>query len=164
MFATCVPGYSCEPHNNPADFFLDVINGDFTATTMTKVHGSDGNGINFNAPLKLHLRSLDLTVWVTGFLLTKLTVFWSSRRFWRMLSCGMQNKSQAQPGSHLDGEGPLKGAEFFLLCFVNISLYLLNQKVFLSPSYLIRVSNIKRRSCFCVTQLNKVVKHVSMYT
>uniref|UniRef100_A0A8C7YGY6 Broad substrate specificity ATP-binding cassette transporter ABCG2 n=1 Tax=Oryzias sinensis TaxID=183150 RepID=A0A8C7YGY6_9TELE len=29
-------GYSCEPHNNPADFFLDVINGDFTATTSTK--------------------------------------------------------------------------------------------------------------------------------
>ncbi|XP_070831263.1 broad substrate specificity ATP-binding cassette transporter ABCG2d [Chaetodon trifascialis] len=35
-------GYPCEPHNNPADFFLDVINGDFTATTMTKVHGSEG--------------------------------------------------------------------------------------------------------------------------
>ncbi|XP_047434836.1 broad substrate specificity ATP-binding cassette transporter ABCG2d [Mugil cephalus] len=34
-------GYSCEPHNNPADFFLDVINGDFTATAMTKVHGSE---------------------------------------------------------------------------------------------------------------------------
>uniref|UniRef100_A0A8D3DLT9 Broad substrate specificity ATP-binding cassette transporter ABCG2 n=1 Tax=Scophthalmus maximus TaxID=52904 RepID=A0A8D3DLT9_SCOMX len=29
-------GYPCEPHNNPADFFLDVINGDFTGTTMTK--------------------------------------------------------------------------------------------------------------------------------
>ncbi len=41
----CVPGYHCEPHNNPADFFLDVINGDSTATTMTKVHGSEGNGI-----------------------------------------------------------------------------------------------------------------------
>uniref|UniRef100_G3PZ54 Broad substrate specificity ATP-binding cassette transporter ABCG2 n=1 Tax=Gasterosteus aculeatus aculeatus TaxID=481459 RepID=G3PZ54_GASAC len=26
-------GYLCEPHNNPADFFLDVINGDSTATT-----------------------------------------------------------------------------------------------------------------------------------
>lgn len=38
----CVPGYPCEPHNNPADFFLDVINGDFTATT--KMHGSEGNG------------------------------------------------------------------------------------------------------------------------
>ncbi|KAG7497738.1 hypothetical protein JOB18_043164 [Solea senegalensis] len=24
-------GFSCEPHNNPADFFLDVINGDSTA-------------------------------------------------------------------------------------------------------------------------------------
>ncbi|XP_077575547.1 broad substrate specificity ATP-binding cassette transporter ABCG2d [Stigmatopora nigra] len=24
-------GYSCEPHNNPADFFLDVINGDFAS-------------------------------------------------------------------------------------------------------------------------------------
>ncbi|KAF0037289.1 hypothetical protein F2P81_010163 [Scophthalmus maximus] len=34
-------GYPCEPHNNPADFFLDVINGDFTGTTMTKVHSSE---------------------------------------------------------------------------------------------------------------------------
>ncbi|XP_035002886.2 broad substrate specificity ATP-binding cassette transporter ABCG2d [Hippoglossus stenolepis] len=34
-------GYPCEPHNNPADFFLDVINGDFTGATMTKVHGSE---------------------------------------------------------------------------------------------------------------------------
>ncbi|XP_034532463.1 broad substrate specificity ATP-binding cassette transporter ABCG2-like [Notolabrus celidotus] len=24
-------GYTCEPHNNPADFFLDIINGDSTA-------------------------------------------------------------------------------------------------------------------------------------
>ncbi|XP_018517067.1 broad substrate specificity ATP-binding cassette transporter ABCG2d [Lates calcarifer] len=32
-------GYPCEPHNNPADFFLDVINGDFSATT--KVHSSE---------------------------------------------------------------------------------------------------------------------------
>ncbi|KAK5865638.1 hypothetical protein PBY51_019890 [Eleginops maclovinus] len=32
-------GFPCEPHNNPADFFLDVINGDSTA--MTKVHGSE---------------------------------------------------------------------------------------------------------------------------
>lgn len=37
----CVLGYPCEPHNNPADFFLDVINGDFTATA--KMHSSEGN-------------------------------------------------------------------------------------------------------------------------
>ncbi|XP_005752693.1 broad substrate specificity ATP-binding cassette transporter ABCG2 [Pundamilia nyererei] len=27
-------GYICEPHNNPADFFLDVINGDSTAVVL----------------------------------------------------------------------------------------------------------------------------------
>uniref|UniRef100_A0A3P8Q8B9 ABC transporter domain-containing protein n=1 Tax=Astatotilapia calliptera TaxID=8154 RepID=A0A3P8Q8B9_ASTCA len=27
-------GYICEPHNNPADFFLDVINGDSTAVAL----------------------------------------------------------------------------------------------------------------------------------
>ncbi|XP_077074756.1 broad substrate specificity ATP-binding cassette transporter ABCG2 isoform X1 [Siphateles boraxobius] len=34
-------GYTCEPHNNPADFFLDVINGDSTAVTLNKLHNSD---------------------------------------------------------------------------------------------------------------------------
>uniref|UniRef100_A0A669AXJ0 ATP-binding cassette, sub-family G (WHITE), member 2a n=1 Tax=Oreochromis niloticus TaxID=8128 RepID=A0A669AXJ0_ORENI len=29
-------GYTCEPHNNPADFFLDVINGDSTAVALNK--------------------------------------------------------------------------------------------------------------------------------
>ncbi|XP_053163167.1 broad substrate specificity ATP-binding cassette transporter ABCG2-like [Hemicordylus capensis] len=29
-------GYECEPFNNPADFFLDVINGDSTAVAATK--------------------------------------------------------------------------------------------------------------------------------
>uniref|UniRef100_A0A7N8WPT9 Broad substrate specificity ATP-binding cassette transporter ABCG2-like n=1 Tax=Mastacembelus armatus TaxID=205130 RepID=A0A7N8WPT9_9TELE len=30
-------GYTCEPHNNPADFFLDVINGDSTALALRDV-------------------------------------------------------------------------------------------------------------------------------
>ncbi|KAL2098049.1 hypothetical protein ACEWY4_007256 [Coilia grayii] len=38
-------GYTCEAHNNPADFFLDVINGDSTATAPNKM---DTNGeVNF---------------------------------------------------------------------------------------------------------------------
>lgn len=31
------PGYTCEPHNNPADFFLDIINGDSTAFAIKKL-------------------------------------------------------------------------------------------------------------------------------
>ncbi|KAG1940411.1 broad substrate specificity ATP-binding cassette transporter ABCG2-like [Pimephales promelas] len=34
-------GYTCEPHNNPADFFLDVINGDSTAVTLNKLHNNE---------------------------------------------------------------------------------------------------------------------------
>lgn len=39
----CVWGYLCEPHNNPADFFLDVINGDSITTATTKA--SEGSSI-----------------------------------------------------------------------------------------------------------------------
>uniref|UniRef100_A0A672L464 ATP-binding cassette sub-family G member 2-like n=1 Tax=Sinocyclocheilus grahami TaxID=75366 RepID=A0A672L464_SINGR len=31
-------GYTCEPHNNPADFFLDVINGESTAVALNKLN------------------------------------------------------------------------------------------------------------------------------
>ncbi|KAL9852905.1 broad substrate specificity ATP-binding cassette transporter ABCG2 isoform 1-T1 [Geothlypis trichas] len=34
-------GYQCEPYNNPADFFLDIINGDSTAVAMNKADGSN---------------------------------------------------------------------------------------------------------------------------
>ncbi|XP_067379750.1 broad substrate specificity ATP-binding cassette transporter ABCG2 isoform X2 [Channa argus] len=34
-------GYTCEPHNNPADFFLDIINGDSTAVALSKVESED---------------------------------------------------------------------------------------------------------------------------
>ncbi|KAL7864150.1 hypothetical protein AOLI_G00155700, partial [Acnodon oligacanthus] len=30
-------GFICEPHNNPADFFLDVINGDFSAVNQNRL-------------------------------------------------------------------------------------------------------------------------------
>ncbi|XP_007571856.1 broad substrate specificity ATP-binding cassette transporter ABCG2 isoform X1 [Poecilia formosa] len=34
-------GYHCEAHNNPADFFLDVINGDSTAVTLSSLEEDD---------------------------------------------------------------------------------------------------------------------------
>ncbi|NWH94174.1 ABCG2 protein, partial [Aegithalos caudatus] len=34
-------GYQCEPFNNPADFFLDVINGDSTAVALNKTEESN---------------------------------------------------------------------------------------------------------------------------
>ncbi|NXX34735.1 ABCG2 protein, partial [Nicator chloris] len=34
-------GYQCEPYNNPADFFLDVINGDSTAVATNKADESN---------------------------------------------------------------------------------------------------------------------------
>nr|XP_055044667.1 broad substrate specificity ATP-binding cassette transporter ABCG2 isoform X1 [Misgurnus anguillicaudatus]XP_055044668.1 broad substrate specificity ATP-binding cassette transporter ABCG2 isoform X1 [Misgurnus anguillicaudatus] len=34
-------GYTCEAHNNPADFFLDIINGDSTAVTLNKLNDSE---------------------------------------------------------------------------------------------------------------------------
>ncbi|XP_067850614.1 broad substrate specificity ATP-binding cassette transporter ABCG2 [Heptranchias perlo] len=34
-------GYSCEPFNNPADFFLDIINGDATAMKSNEAEGHD---------------------------------------------------------------------------------------------------------------------------
>ncbi len=42
----CVSGYTCEPHNNPADFFLDVINGDSTAVALNKLYNNDGTTIS----------------------------------------------------------------------------------------------------------------------
>lgn len=34
-------GYECESHNNPADFFLDIINGDSTAVALNKLEEVD---------------------------------------------------------------------------------------------------------------------------
>ncbi|KFW07739.1 ATP-binding cassette sub-family G member 2, partial [Eurypyga helias] len=38
-------GYECEPYNNPADFFLDIINGDSTAVAMSKTDETNTESI-----------------------------------------------------------------------------------------------------------------------
>lgn len=43
MLMLClVLGFICEPHNNPADFFLDVINGDYSALSQEKLEDYTG--------------------------------------------------------------------------------------------------------------------------
>ncbi|XP_078453675.1 broad substrate specificity ATP-binding cassette transporter ABCG2 isoform X1 [Lampetra planeri] len=37
-------GYECEPYNNPADFFLDIINGDSTAVAAMRNEKCDDSG------------------------------------------------------------------------------------------------------------------------
>ncbi|XP_070710444.1 broad substrate specificity ATP-binding cassette transporter ABCG2-like [Pempheris klunzingeri] len=39
-------GYTCEPHNNPADFFLDVINGDSTAVALSSADRDDSDSVS----------------------------------------------------------------------------------------------------------------------
>ncbi|XP_047930474.2 broad substrate specificity ATP-binding cassette transporter ABCG2 isoform X2 [Anser cygnoides] len=38
-------GYECEPYNNPADFFLDIINGDSTAVVVNKTDEAHSESI-----------------------------------------------------------------------------------------------------------------------
>ncbi|XP_071893652.1 broad substrate specificity ATP-binding cassette transporter ABCG2 isoform X2 [Anas platyrhynchos] len=38
-------GYECEPYNNPADFFLDIINGDSTAVMVNKTNEDNSESI-----------------------------------------------------------------------------------------------------------------------
>uniref|UniRef100_A0A8C4RSE1 ATP-binding cassette sub-family G member 2-like n=1 Tax=Erpetoichthys calabaricus TaxID=27687 RepID=A0A8C4RSE1_ERPCA len=49
-------GYECEPFNNPADFFLDIINGDSTAVAENDSMDNlkDANHVDKNIVQKLH--------------------------------------------------------------------------------------------------------------
>nr|XP_057923955.1 broad substrate specificity ATP-binding cassette transporter ABCG2-like [Doryrhamphus excisus]XP_057923956.1 broad substrate specificity ATP-binding cassette transporter ABCG2-like [Doryrhamphus excisus] len=38
-------GYTCDPHNNPADFFLDVINGDASSVALSSMDGVDSDSV-----------------------------------------------------------------------------------------------------------------------
>ncbi|XP_044039881.1 broad substrate specificity ATP-binding cassette transporter ABCG2-like isoform X2 [Siniperca chuatsi] len=41
-------GYTCEPHNNPADFFLDIINGDSTAVAFSSMDKEDSDSVSMS--------------------------------------------------------------------------------------------------------------------
>uniref|UniRef100_A0AAX7UVQ7 ABC transporter domain-containing protein n=1 Tax=Astatotilapia calliptera TaxID=8154 RepID=A0AAX7UVQ7_ASTCA len=102
-------GYICEPHNNPADFFLDVINGDSTAV---------GKKVVTTTPFRT-------ITYTTGFL----TQFrWVLKRTFRNLILNPQT-SIAQVS--------LTGALFFIVvnqCFSSLSaaeLFIAERKIFI---------------------------------
>uniref|UniRef100_A0A8C5H470 ATP-binding cassette sub-family G member 2-like n=1 Tax=Gouania willdenowi TaxID=441366 RepID=A0A8C5H470_GOUWI len=59
-------GYTCEPHNNPADFFLDVINGDSTALALENVEGIWGSHQLQNISLQIKTRYWDTNEQLLG--------------------------------------------------------------------------------------------------
>uniref|UniRef100_A0AAX7SW09 ABC transporter domain-containing protein n=1 Tax=Astatotilapia calliptera TaxID=8154 RepID=A0AAX7SW09_ASTCA len=58
-------GYICEPHNNPADFFLDVINGDSTAVVLNNSSGEKRSSKGKKVVTTTPFRTITYT---TGFL------------------------------------------------------------------------------------------------
>ncbi len=50
IFSNDIVGYACEAHNNPADFFLDIINGSSAAVNMTKIQNNGGTWLYFYNP------------------------------------------------------------------------------------------------------------------
>uniref|UniRef100_A0AAQ6AMB4 ABC transporter domain-containing protein n=1 Tax=Amphiprion ocellaris TaxID=80972 RepID=A0AAQ6AMB4_AMPOC len=53
-------GYTCEPHNNPADFFLDVINGDSTAVALSNTD-KDGEFVVSETALDIKMAKMNAT-------------------------------------------------------------------------------------------------------
>uniref|UniRef100_A0A7N8XET3 Broad substrate specificity ATP-binding cassette transporter ABCG2-like n=1 Tax=Mastacembelus armatus TaxID=205130 RepID=A0A7N8XET3_9TELE len=72
-------GYTCEPHNNPADFFLDVINGDSTALALRDVD-TEGLGWIFK-PEKRILQGKQTTTFVPSRTITYNTSFLTQFRW-----------------------------------------------------------------------------------
>uniref|UniRef100_A0AAQ6AJP8 Broad substrate specificity ATP-binding cassette transporter ABCG2 n=1 Tax=Amphiprion ocellaris TaxID=80972 RepID=A0AAQ6AJP8_AMPOC len=53
-------GYQCDSNDNPADFFLDVINGNFTAVTSPPVNRREGN-FTFNSKKEINFKAEDFS-------------------------------------------------------------------------------------------------------
>uniref|UniRef100_A0A8C1ZI03 ATP-binding cassette, sub-family G (WHITE), member 2a n=1 Tax=Cyprinus carpio TaxID=7962 RepID=A0A8C1ZI03_CYPCA len=95
-------GYTCEPHNNPADFFLDVINGDSTAVALNKLNDDEGTPASLLFISIAHLKQLDYSTRTKSRTITYSTSFfhqfnWVLKRTFRNLMLNPQT-SFAQIG------------------------------------------------------------------
>ncbi|XP_007949889.1 broad substrate specificity ATP-binding cassette transporter ABCG2 [Orycteropus afer afer] len=84
-------GYNCEPYNNPADFFLDVINGDSSAVVLNR------EGDDSEAKRAEELSQKDKTI------IEKLAEFYANSTFFREtkteldILSGVQKKKRSSP-------------------------------------------------------------------
>uniref|UniRef100_A0A8C2D121 ATP-binding cassette, sub-family G (WHITE), member 2a n=1 Tax=Cyprinus carpio TaxID=7962 RepID=A0A8C2D121_CYPCA len=95
-------GYTCEPHNNPADFFLDVINGDSTAVALNKLNDDEGTTASLLFISIAYLKQLDYSTRPKSRTITYSTSFfhqfnWVLKRTFRNLMLNPQT-SFAQIG------------------------------------------------------------------
>lgn len=59
-------GYECEPFNNPADFFLDVINGDSTAVAAGKgIQKSKGTDVKSHTGKNMGYLFINLFIYLS---------------------------------------------------------------------------------------------------
>ncbi|XP_006867818.1 PREDICTED: ATP-binding cassette sub-family G member 2-like [Chrysochloris asiatica] len=77
-------GYNCEPYNNPADFFLDVINGDSSAVVLNREEEDS------KARVAEELSRKDKTM------IDKLTEFYASSTFFREMKTELDGVSGVQ--------------------------------------------------------------------
>ncbi|KAJ8781771.1 hypothetical protein J1605_010755 [Eschrichtius robustus] len=77
-------GYHCEPYNNPADFFLDVINGDSCAVVLNR-EDTDGEAKETEEPSKTDTP-----------LIGKLTEFYANSSFFKETKVELEQLSGGQ--------------------------------------------------------------------
>ncbi|XP_054447732.1 broad substrate specificity ATP-binding cassette transporter ABCG2 [Pteronotus mesoamericanus] len=83
-------GHHCEPYNNPADFFLDVINGDSSAVLLNREE-EDGEAKETEKPSKGHKP-----------LIEKLAEFYVNSAFFRETKVELDKLSEVQKKKSVD--------------------------------------------------------------
>ncbi|KAM8800917.1 broad substrate specificity ATP-binding cassette transporter ABCG2-like isoform 1-T2 [Rhynchonycteris naso] len=84
-------GYHCEPYNNPADFFLDVINGDSSAVVLTR-EIEVGKAKETEEPSKRDKPLID-----------KLAEFYINSTFFKKINTELDQLSEVQKKKKSDG-------------------------------------------------------------
>uniref|UniRef100_A0A674NRJ1 ATP-binding cassette, sub-family G (WHITE), member 2a n=1 Tax=Takifugu rubripes TaxID=31033 RepID=A0A674NRJ1_TAKRU len=134
-------GYTCETHNNPADFFLDIINGDMTAVANSR-EGCDGKRCSSQQETQYSHKDSVLKRTAPSRTITYNTSFltqfkWVLKRTFRNLMLNPQTSVAQIVGVHKLHCVFRFGALFFIIvnqCFSSLSsaeLFISERKLFI---------------------------------